>query len=150
MQIEIDAVASTIKGAKLKQPSGNKPHEHKGKDQPDHHGGGHLQQALAADRLTSLRKAKAQIQKEILQSHPSPSASNRKDKMLAMLVQDEPRHKKPPVGPKNIVKRPMKTVTYDDDNNFDAVLDGASAGFMETVSLSGPCFLSYPLCLTLF
>lgn len=132
VQIEIDAVASTIKGAKLKQPSGNKPHEHKGKDQPDHHGGGHLQQALAADRLTSLRKAKAQIQKEILQSHPSPSASNRKDKMLAMLVQDEPRRKKPPVGPKNIVKRPMKTVTYDDDNDFDAVLDGASAGFMET------------------
>uniref|UniRef100_A0A0D9UVR8 Uncharacterized protein n=1 Tax=Leersia perrieri TaxID=77586 RepID=A0A0D9UVR8_9ORYZ len=134
VQLEIDAVASTIKGAKL----AHKSQEDKGKN---HVGiaahGGDLQQALAADRLRSLKKAKVQIQKEILHLDPSPSAaSNKKDKVLAMLVEEEPRPKKllkPPVGPKKTVKRKVKTVTYDDDNDFDAVLDGASsAGFMET------------------
>ncbi|XP_006643635.1 DNA excision repair protein CSB isoform X2 [Oryza brachyantha] len=132
VQLEIDAVASTIKGSKLAEP-GNKPQEDKGKDIATH--GGDLQQALAAERLTSLKKAKAQIQKQILQSDTSPSGSNRKDNMLAFLVEEEPRRKKllkPPVGPKKTVKRRLKTVTYDDDNDFDAVLDGASAGFMET------------------
>jgi len=41
----------------------------------------------------------------------------------------------------------LKTMSYDDDNDFDAVLDGASAGFMETVSIChiGSLFLSYLL-----
>ncbi|KAG8046241.1 hypothetical protein GUJ93_ZPchr0008g14197 [Zizania palustris] len=138
VQLEIDAVASTIKGAMLAVRK--KAQEDKGKEQSDHishdtpHGGA-LQQVLAAERLKSLKKAKAQIQKEILQSDPCPSSSDRTDKMLAMLVEEEPRRKKPlkpPVGSKKTVTRQLKTVTYNDDNDFDAVLDGASAGFMET------------------
>ncbi|KAF0901180.1 hypothetical protein E2562_038190 [Oryza meyeriana var. granulata] len=139
VQLEIDAVASTIKGPKL-PAAGKKAQDDTGEDQAVDHiapHGGDLQRALAAERLRSLKKAKAQIQKQILQSNPSPSGSNRKDKMLAMLVEEEPRRKKllkpPPLGgSKKTVKRRLKTVTYDDDNDFDAVLDGASAGFMET------------------
>ncbi|CAM0879426.1 unnamed protein product [Alopecurus aequalis] len=150
VQLEIDAVASTIGGA-AKQGAGKKKsdrpgsahtedkkikkEESAGEDAPR---GGALQQALAAERLRSLKRAKAQIQREILQSEPGTSGTiNKKDKMLAMLVEDEPRRKKslkPPAGgpKKKDLPRRVKTVTYDDDNDFDAVLDGASAGFMET------------------
>jgi hypothetical protein len=58
--------------------------------------------------------------------------------MLAMLVEDEPRRKKksllPARGPKQMSTPRLKTMSYNDDEDFDAVLDGASAGFMETVS----------------
>ncbi|EMS54331.1 DNA repair and recombination protein RAD26 [Triticum urartu] len=138
VQLEIDAVASTLGGAKQaagkKSGGGVKEEENADEDAPR---GGALQQALAAERLRSLKRAKVQIQREILQSGPVPSGSgNQKDKMLAMLVDDEPRRKKslkPPGGPKKkSPTRRLKTVTYDDDDDFDAVLDGASAGFMET------------------
>uniref|UniRef100_A0ACD5VAZ4 Uncharacterized protein n=1 Tax=Avena sativa TaxID=4498 RepID=A0ACD5VAZ4_AVESA len=151
VQLEIDAVASTIEGAKAKPTAGKKKsdssedkkkkedkeeeEENAGEDAPR---GGALQQALAAERLKSLRRAKAQIQREILQSQPgTPGSISKKDKTLAMLVDDEPRRKKslkPPAGGPKKKKSPrrMKTVAYDDDNDFDAVLDGASAGFMET------------------
>ncbi|KAK3163634.1 hypothetical protein QOZ80_1AG0006200 [Eleusine coracana subsp. coracana] len=147
VQLEIDAVASTIKRAKHaagKQigSSGSGDAQDNNKQRPDHTikddpQGGALQQALATERLKSLKKAKAQIQKEILQSDPSPCVSeNRKDKMLAMLVEEEPRPKKktlkPPVGHKKMSTPRLKTKTDNDDDDFDAVLDGASAGFMET------------------
>ncbi|KAF7021049.1 hypothetical protein CFC21_034057 [Triticum aestivum] len=155
VQLEIDAVASTLGGAKQAAgkksgggSSGSTDAEDKKKKkkekvkeeenaEEDAPRGGALQQALAAERLRSLKRAKVQIQKEILQSGPGPSGSgNQKDKMLAMLVEDELRRKKslkPPGGPKKkSPTRRMKTVTYDDDDDFDAVLDGASAGFMET------------------
>jgi len=163
VQLEIDAVASTIKRAKHaagkqvdSSDSGDVQDKKKQKradrtSQDDPHGGA-LQQALAAERLKSLKKAKAQIQKEIAQSDPCPSGSDkRKDKMLAMLVEEEPRHKKktlmPSRGPKKMLAPKLKTMSYDDDNDFDAVLDGASAGFMETVSIChiGSLFLSYLL-----
>jgi DNA excision repair protein ERCC-6 len=152
VQLEIDAVASTIKRAKQsagKQVDGSDSGDAKDKKQQkqkhadhitqdDPHGGA-LQQALAAERLKSLKKAKAQIQKEISQSDPCPSGSDkRKDKMLAMLVEEEPKRKKktlmPSRGPKKMSTPRLKTMTYNDDDDFDAVLDGASAGFMETVS----------------
>uniref|UniRef100_A0ACD5VN39 Uncharacterized protein n=1 Tax=Avena sativa TaxID=4498 RepID=A0ACD5VN39_AVESA len=150
VQLEIDAVASTIAGAKpaaakkksdslegkkKKKDTEEEEKENAGEDAP---WGGPLQQALAAERLKSLRRAKAQIQREILQSQPgTPGSTNKKDKMLAMLVEDEPMRKKslkPPAGGPKKKKSPrrLKTVAYDDDNDFDAVLDGASAGFMET------------------
>lgn len=154
VQFEIDAVASTIGGAKptaaaaaakkKKKKSDNSEDKNKKKDNEEEENagedaprGGALQQALAAERLRSLKRAKAQIQREILQSEPGTSGpSNKKGKTtLAMLVEDEPRRKKslkPPGEPKKKSPRRLKTVTYDDDNDFDAVLDGASAGFMET------------------
>lgn len=152
VQLEIDAVASTIGG--VKPAAGKKKSDRSGSAQTDvkkeaeeEEGnageddaprGGALQQALAAERLRSLKRAKVQIQREILQSEPGTSGlSSKKGKTLAMLVEDEPRRKKslkpPPGGPKRKKSpRRLKTVTYDDDNDFDAVLDGASAGFMET------------------
>jgi DNA excision repair protein ERCC-6 len=150
VQLEIDAVASTIKrsksaaGKQIDSSSGSGDAQDKKKQRPDDttqdgSQGEALQQALATERLKSLKKAKVQIQKEILQSDPSPSVSgNQKDKMLAMLVEEEPKRKKkplkPPVGNKNLSTSRLKTKTYNDDDDFDAVLDGASAGFMETVS----------------
>jgi DNA excision repair protein ERCC-6 len=150
VQLEIDAVASTIKrsksatGKQIDSSSGSADAQDQNKQRPDDttqddSQGEALQQALATERLKSLKKAKAQIQKEILQSDPSPSVSgNRKDKMLAMLVEEEPKRKKkplkPPVGNKNLSTPRLKMKTYNDDDDFDAVLDGASAGFMETVS----------------
>ncbi|CAD6232325.1 unnamed protein product [Miscanthus lutarioriparius] len=147
VQLEINAVASTIKRAKnaagKKVDSSDsadgqdkkKQKQADGTAQDEPHGGA-LQQALATERLKSLKKAKAQIQKEISQSDPNPSGSdNRKDKMLAMLVEDEPRRKKlllPARGPKKMSAPRLKTMSYNDDEDFDAVLDGASAGFMET------------------
>ncbi|WVZ71859.1 hypothetical protein U9M48_020391 [Paspalum notatum var. saurae] len=147
VQLEIDAVASTIKPAastiKRDKHTPGKQIESSdsgdGKDkkkQGDTHGGA-LQQALAIERIKSLKKAKAQIQREILQSDPCTSGSdNRKDKMLARLVEEEPRRKKksimPSRGPKKTSAPRLKTMSYDDDNDFDAVLDGASSGFMET------------------
>lgn len=150
MQLEIDAVASTIKraknaaGKKIESSDSGDGQDKKKQKQADRtaqdepHGGA-LQQALATERLKSLKKAKAQIQKEISQSDPYPSGSdNGKDKTLAMLVEDEPRRKKkslmPARGPKKMSAPRLKTMSYNDDDDFDAVLDGASAGFMETVS----------------
>ncbi|XP_051223249.1 DNA excision repair protein CSB [Lolium perenne] len=153
VQLEIDAVASTIGGAKpaaaKKKKSDRSGSAHTDVKEETEEGegnageddaprGGALQQALAAERLRSLKRAKVQIQREILQSEPGTSGlSDKKGKTLAMLVEDEPRRKKslkpPPGGPKRKKSpRRLKTVTYDDDNDFDAVLDGASAGFMET------------------
>ncbi|OQU86567.1 hypothetical protein SORBI_3003G107500 [Sorghum bicolor] len=148
VQLEIDAVASTIKRAKNaagkkidSSDSGDGQDKKKQKQadrtaQDEPHGGA-LQQALATERLKSLKKAKAQIQKEISQSDPYQSGSdNRKDKMLAMLVEDEPRRKKksllPARDPKKMSAPRLKTMSYNDDEDFDAVLDGASVGFMET------------------
>lgn len=151
VQLEIDAVASTIGGAKPTVgkksrglDSADAEDKKKGKRKENADGiaqdaphRGALQQALAAERLRSLKRAKAQIQRDILQSDSGPSSSgNQTDKMLAMLVEEEPRRKKkslmPPRGPKVKSPRRLKTVTYNDDNDFDAVLDGASAGLMET------------------
>jgi DNA excision repair protein ERCC-6 len=156
VQLEIDAVASTIGGAKpaaakkksdrsgsaqTEAEKGTEEEEEGNAGEDDAPRGGALQQALAAERLRSLKRAKVQIQREILQSEPAGTSglSSKKGKTLAMLVEDEPRRKKslkpPPGGPKRKKSpRRLKTVTYDDDNDFDAVLDGASAGFMETVS----------------
>lgn len=139
VQLEIDAVASTIKRAKNaagKQidSSNSSGGQHKNKQKQaaeDEPHGGVLQQALATERLKSLKKAKAQIQKEI-------SQDNGDGKMLALLVEEEPKRKKkslmPDRGPKKTSAPRLKTMSYDDDDEFDAVLDGASAGFMETVS----------------
>ncbi|CAL4957581.1 unnamed protein product [Urochloa decumbens] len=148
VQLEIDAVASTIKRAKnaagkqvdssdsgdAQDKKKQKRADHTAQDDPH---GGALQRALATERLKSLKKAKAQIQKEISQSDPCPSGSGKqKDKMLAMLVEDELRRKKktlmPSRGPKKMSAPRLKTMSYNDDDDFDAVLDGASAGFMET------------------
>ncbi|OMP11122.1 SNF2-related protein [Corchorus olitorius] len=95
-----------------------------------------LQHALAADRLKSLKKTKAQLEKELSGLLKESSSEGIKhDKLINELVKEEFRPKRKlkeiqkPI--KNKDKR-HKTVSFNDDADFDAVLDAASTGFVET------------------
>ncbi|XP_020581319.1 DNA excision repair protein CSB isoform X2 [Phalaenopsis equestris] len=91
-----------------------------------------LQQALAKDRLESLQRTKARIKKEISNFENQSSASNiEHEKLLDELVKDKPKNKKAEQSNRHS-KRILKTVAYDEDTDFDAVLDAASADFVET------------------
>lgn len=92
-----------------------------------------LQHALAADRLKSLKKTKAQLEKELTNFQDGKTDH---EKFIHDLVKEEHRPKRklkqPQKAGKNISKR-LKSVSVDDDADFDSVLDAASAGFGETV-----------------
>lgn len=97
-----------------------------------------LQRALAEDRLRSLKKAKSRIEKEIsvLPEGNAPKSSDR-EKLLLSIVKENSKPKRKLKEAKNAGKgleKRKKTVSFDDDADFDAVLDAASAGFVETVS----------------
>ncbi|CAH9081108.1 unnamed protein product [Cuscuta europaea] len=84
-----------------------------------------LQHALAADRLKSLLQTKVQLEKEI---HDSTT-------FLRDLVKEDPKPKKRLKEATNPVKnksRRIKLASLDDDDDFDAVLNAASSGFVET------------------
>ncbi|KAG8370817.1 hypothetical protein BUALT_Bualt13G0022900 [Buddleja alternifolia] len=90
-----------------------------------------LQRALAADRLKSLIKARAQLEKEITDS----SKSSQQDRLIRNLIKEEPKLKRQlKEGDKSSQnrKKRLKKVSFDEDDDFDAVLNAASAGFMET------------------
>lgn len=94
-----------------------------------------LQHALASDRLRSLKKTKAQLEKEITNFDPSKVSKHDRDKVIRNLVKEEPKRKqKPKEAPKSSknVKKRQKTVSFEDDDDFDSVLNAASAGFIET------------------
>ncbi|GAV80148.1 SNF2_N domain-containing protein/Helicase_C domain-containing protein [Cephalotus follicularis] len=136
---EIDAVASTVEDHCTYGSNDSREVRDGAEDKSAvqvSHDGLTLQHALAADRLTSLKKTKAELEKEISNfCEGSVSKGDEEDKVLHNLVKEEPRAKrksKEVQKPgKNQAKR-KKTVSYDDDNDFDAVLDAASAGFVET------------------
>lgn len=92
-----------------------------------------LQHALAADRLKSLIKTKAQLENEILDS----SNDIKDNKLLRDLVKEDPKTKRKlkeiqkTSKIKNKNKR-VKTVSFIEDDDFDAVLNVASTGFVET------------------
>ncbi|CAI0434482.1 unnamed protein product [Linum tenue] len=94
-----------------------------------------LQQALAADRLRSLKRKKAQIEKELTDLHQiNVDRGGKHDKLLQDLVK-ECRQERKPKTPKETKKRKEKcqrTVSFADDTDFDAALDAASRGFVET------------------
>ncbi|KAL5796503.1 hypothetical protein ACOSQ2_001323 [Xanthoceras sorbifolium] len=95
-----------------------------------------LQHALAADRMKSLKKTKAQLEKELSNfQDEKTSKSIEHEKLIQDLVKDEHRPKrksKEAQKPgKNRSKR-QKTVSVDDDIDFDSMLDAASTGFVET------------------
>ncbi|KAF9599632.1 hypothetical protein IFM89_001374 [Coptis chinensis] len=88
-----------------------------------------LQHALAKDRLRSLKKTKVQLQNELLELDKD------EHKLIEDLVKEEvkPKRKlKEAQASKKDTKKRQKTVSYDEDVDFDAVLDAASAGFVET------------------
>ncbi|XP_011004030.1 PREDICTED: protein CHROMATIN REMODELING 8 [Populus euphratica] len=95
-----------------------------------------LQQALAADRLRSLKRTKVKLEKELLELRKDDATKAvEHDKLLANLVKEDPRPKK---KSKKVLKsgknkeKQQKTVSFADDADFDLMLDGASSGFVET------------------
>lgn len=135
VEFEIDAVESTV------EP------EQAGSEEGDRDGGDgaeagnkedNLQHALATDRLRSLKKTKAQLEKELSDlGKGRPYKGIARDKVLLDIVKDKPapkrKSKQVQISRKKLEKR-IKTVSFDEDDDFDAVLDAASAGFVETVS----------------
>lgn len=93
-----------------------------------------LQHALAADRLKSLIKTRAQLEKEI---SDSSNFNLHDDRFIRNLVKEEPKSKR---RLKEVEKtshnknKRLKKVSVHDDDDFDAILNAASAGFVETVS----------------
>ncbi|KAK9067540.1 hypothetical protein SSX86_011651 [Deinandra increscens subsp. villosa] len=92
-----------------------------------------LQQALATDRLESLKRTKAQLEKQVANFENDPKPGKH-EKILQYLVKEEPNHKrKQKEIPKTSKKlKRHKTVAFSDDGDFDTVLNAASAGFVET------------------
>ncbi|KAG9445694.1 hypothetical protein H6P81_011822 [Aristolochia fimbriata] len=91
-----------------------------------------LQHALASDRLRSLKKTKVQLQREL---HDLVENDPQQDTLLDSLVEEEPKQKKKlkeVLSSGKFPKKRQKVVAFDDDFGFDAVLDAASAGLVET------------------
>lgn len=92
-----------------------------------------LQHALAADRLKSLIKTRVQLEKEISES----SGNCKHDRLIRDLIKEEPKSKRQlkrvDKKSRNQSKR-LKRVSLDENDDFDAVLNAASTGFVETVS----------------
>lgn len=135
IEIEIEAVSSSIKA----EASTSEEETEESKT------GSNLQKALATDRLKSLERAKAQIEREISKFGAGPS--RREETLLQKLVEERPKKRKGILKNEGESsgagsKRRVKTVSYDDDADFDAVLDAASTGFMETVIFMFPSFPS--------
>uniref|UniRef100_A0A1D1YV53 DNA repair protein rhp26 n=1 Tax=Anthurium amnicola TaxID=1678845 RepID=A0A1D1YV53_9ARAE len=140
VEIEINAVASSIEQSK----DATKSESDSGENEDTDHANGclqattdglTLQQALATDRLRSLRKTKAQLQKEITRLDTDiPVKKVEQCKLLDKLVEEEPRqkHRIKEVHRSIVNSKKQKTVEYDEDADFDTVLDAASGGFVET------------------
>ncbi|XVF32372.1 hypothetical protein REPUB_Repub17cG0076400 [Reevesia pubescens] len=146
VEFEIDAVASTVEEGK-KVGTGNDRADHddnteNGKREDDEivmqssTREFTLQHALATDRLKSLNKTKAQLEKELSGLLKESSSEGIKhDKLVKDLVKEEPRPKrksKEIQKPSKNQEKRKKIVSFNDDFDFDAVLDAASAGFVET------------------
>lgn len=150
IEFEIDAVESTIEP--LRNVSSSKHHECDCGDDKGDQGEKNknesgvqvssddftLQQVLAADRLRSLKRTKDQFEKELSDLCKDDNAEDiEREKLLKNLVQEEPRNKRKQKEVKKSEenkRKQQKTVSFSDDTDFDAMLDAASAGFIETVS----------------
>ncbi|VVB06815.1 unnamed protein product [Arabis nemorensis] len=101
------------------------------------HSGSVLQHALATDRLKSLKKRKAQLEKELTGLPGQSVSGSRTDRgnLLRHLVKEEPslkRKLKDIQKPSKREGKKVKVVSFHEDTDFDAVFDAASAGFVET------------------
>ncbi|XP_059626044.1 protein CHROMATIN REMODELING 8 [Cornus florida] len=144
VKIEIDAVASSVEQVKNfarnedTVPDGND--DRKQGDTEDEQiivqpSSSTLQEALAAERLRSLKKTKVKLEREISILCKDDPSSIKHDCLIQNLVKEEikPKRKLKEVqkSSKDLKKR-KKTVSFDEDDDFDAVLNAASAGFVET------------------
>lgn len=140
IEFEIGAVSSTIQRPRDvdKDGEGGDVDEEDLEEGADEGNSSELQRVLAADRLTSLERTKAQLEKELSRfSNDSDPKSIERKKVIFSLVKEDRRPKKKLKDDRKLTKRPakrFKTVSFDDDADFDAVLDAASTGFVETVS----------------
>ncbi|KAM2042180.1 hypothetical protein ACFX16_035901 [Malus domestica] len=133
VEFEIDAVESTVEPEQARSEEGDRDG---GDGAEAGNKADNLQHALATDRLRSLKKTKAQLEKELSDlGKGRPSKGIARDKVLLDIVKDKPapkrKSKQVQISGKKLEKR-FKTVSFDEDDDFDAVLDAASAGFVET------------------
>lgn len=148
VEFEIDAVASTVEQVRNVASDedragdgndsgglGNK--EDSGQVLPN---GLDLQHALAADRLRSLEKTRVQLENELSDLRKESSSKGvEHNKVLRDMVKEEPRWKrklKDVQKSGKIVEKKKKIVSFEEDTGFDAILDAASTGFVETVKLT--------------
>ncbi|KAJ6399470.1 hypothetical protein OIU77_020092 [Salix suchowensis] len=147
VKFEIDAVASTVEEVTdvvsgKHQTSDDDDDGAKKRDKGDDESGVQvspddtLQHALAADRLRSLKRTKAKLEKELSDLRKDDATEGvEHEKLLANLVKEDPRPKK---KSKKVLKsgknkeKQQKTVSFADDADFDSMLDGVSSGFVET------------------
>ncbi|PRQ25810.1 putative DNA helicase chromatin remodeling SNF2 family [Rosa chinensis] len=139
VEFEIDAVASTVEHEQGGNEDGIRDGddgEERGDKEDDVEASDNLQHALATDRLRSLKKTKAQLEKELSDlGKQRPSKGIELDRVLSNIVKEKPAPKRKlkqvQKSGKKQEKR-VKTVSFDEDDDFDAVLDAASTGFVET------------------
>ncbi|KAL1329867.1 hypothetical protein HN51_047051 [Arachis hypogaea] len=142
VRFEIDAVASTIQQLRSDENDGEcggvgEDSQEKGVAEGGSSNDSNLQCVLAADRLQSLKKTKAQLEEKLSEfCKDDVSKNSDQEKLIFDLVKQDRRPKK---KLKKEDKRPQKSlgkrqriVSFNDDADFDAVLDAASAGFVET------------------
>ncbi|KAB5557582.1 hypothetical protein DKX38_008491 [Salix brachista] len=148
VKFEIDAVASTVEevtdvvSGEHQTSDDDDDDGAKKRDKGDDESGVQvspddtLQQALAADRLRSLKRTKAKLEKELSDLRKDDATEGvEHEKLLANLVKEDPRPKK---KSKKVLKsgknkeKQQKTVSFADDADFDSMLDGVSSGFVET------------------
>lgn len=141
VEFEIDAVASTVELEQGGNDDGVGDGDNGAElvEKEDHvQASDNLQHALATDRLRSLKKTKARLEKDILDlGKQRPSKGIEHDKVLSNIVKEKPAPKrklKQAQKPGKKQDKRVKTVSFDEDADFDAVLDAASTGFVETVS----------------
>ncbi|KAM2009498.1 hypothetical protein FF1_004021 [Malus domestica] len=130
VEFEIDAVESTVEPEQVGREDGDRDGDDGAEpgNKEDN-----LQHALTTDPLRSLKKAKVQLEKELSDlGKGRPSAGIVRNRVLLDTVKDKPAPKRKlkqvQKSGKNQAKR-IKTVSFDEDDDFDAVLDAASAGF---------------------
>lgn len=139
LEVEIDAVASAVEQTKSGGKNGELDTESQdGKDEDEDYAmrsDSTLQHALAADRLRSLKKTRAELRKEISSVSKDGKAGGVEEKLLKYLVREEAKSKrklKEVQDQSKESKKQKKAVLYREDDEFDAVLNAASGGFVET------------------
>lgn len=139
LEVEIDAVASAVEQTKSGGKNGELDTESQdGKDEDEDNAmrsDSTLQHALAADRLRSLKKTRAELRKEISSVSKDGKVGGVEEKLLKYLVREEAKSKrklKEVQDQSKESKKQKKAVLYREDDEFDAVLNAASGGFVET------------------
>ncbi|KAL1816777.1 hypothetical protein ACET3Z_019351 [Daucus carota] len=134
VNIEIDAVASTVEQVHSVKSEDCDPDEATGKQHSSFNpwSSDPIQQALASDRLRSLKKTKTQLENELIKYKGKSAEGSASEEFIQDVVKEEPKRKRKDPKLNESQKKRRKAVLFEDDGDFDAVLNAASAGFVET------------------